>query len=154
MKPKFLLTIFSLFASLFLLSSCDDERDINPSKLPDAAQSFISQYFPGIEVKRAEKEKDDGRKEYKAFLSNGTEITFDSNGSWISVDCTFSAVPSAIMPTAISQHLAANYPDATPVGIDRRLGGYEVSIVYTNGGISKDLMYNSDGTFFGEEMDY
>ena len=70
------------------LQSCDDEREISYGKLPSLARAFIETYFPDQSVSYAERDKDDGRREYSVVLSNGTEIDFDQNsplakaGSW------------------------------------------------------------------------
>lgn len=77
------------------LQSCDDEREISYGKLPSLARAFIETYFPDQSVSYAERDKDDGRREYSVVLSNGTEIDFDQNGDWESVDCKFSVLPEA-----------------------------------------------------------
>lgn len=89
-KNLALLMVF--FAGFFALQGCD-EKKIDFDKLPSAAQAFITQYFPGEEVTYAERDKDDGQKDYKVRLSDGTEIEFDENGNWTSVDC---AIPHCL----------------------------------------------------------
>lgn len=85
------------------LQSCDDEREISYGKLPSLARAFIETYFPDQSVSYAERDKDDGRREYSVVLSNGTEIDFDQNGDWESVDCKFSVLPEGIVPQSIAE---------------------------------------------------
>lgn len=138
-KNLALLMVF--FAGFFALQGCD-EKKIDFDKLPSAAQAFITQYFPGEEVTYAERDKDDGRKDYKVRLSDGTEIEFDENGNWTSVDCNFSVLPDGILPASVTAYIAENYPDAKAYKVEREYSGYEVSI--TTG---QELLFNSDWEF-------
>lgn len=142
------LRILLLLISLFLAPGCDDEQQIRYGKLPAAARSFIEEYFPDCKAVHAEREKDDGSKEYTVRLDDGTELEFDARGSWTSVDCKFSLLPAGIIPEAIRADLAARYPDAAVYKIERQLGGYELSL--SN---AKQLIYASDGTFVREDID-
>ena len=130
------------------LQSCDDEREISYGKLPSLARAFIETYFPDQSVSYAERDKDDGRREYSVVLSNGTEIDFDQNGDWESVDCKFSVLPEGIVPQSIDEDMAIRYPDAKAYKIERQLGGYELSI-----GQGRELVYAADGTFIREQFD-
>mgnify|MGYP000157147814 FL=1 len=86
-KPLLLLLV------ILAAASCDkDEKEIGYDALPQKAQQFIAQYFPGVECIRAVRDKDDGTTEYEAWLSDGTELDFDGQGDWTSVDCKFSAL--------------------------------------------------------------
>ena len=108
---KFIAFIGAIVAGLLVFQSCEEHK-INPDKLPEAAQTFISQFFPGTTVTFAEKEKDDGVVKYNVRLSDGTEIDFDKDGVWTSVDCEFSVLPDGILPAPISEYITANYPQA------------------------------------------
>ena len=135
-------------AFLLLSAGCDDEKQIGYGKLPAAAQAFIEHYFPECQVVSAEREKDDGGKEYQVTLCNGTQIEFDARGDWTSVDCKFSLLPEGIIPEPIRADLATRYPEAAVHKIERQLGGYELSL--SN---AKQLIYAADGTFVREEID-
>ena len=76
-----------------------------------AARTFIETYFPTESCVYAERDRDDGRREYEVRLSNGAEIKFDAQGQWFEVDCKFSLLPAGIVP----QTIAARYrPRAIP----------------------------------------
>lgn len=141
---KFIAFIGAMVAGLLVFQSCEEHK-INPDKLPEAAQTFISQFFPGTTVTFAEKEKDDGVVKYNVRLSDGTEIDFDKDGVWTSVDCEFSVLPDGILPAPISEYITANYPQTKAYKADKELGGYEVTIT---GGL--ELLFNSAGEFIRE----
>ncbi len=152
MKQKFLhmLPIVALMMMAFSLQGCDrDEKTIDFSGLPQTAQQFILRFFPGTETAYSKWEKDDGRKEYEVLLSDGTELTFDSSGVWLSVDCVFSTLPAGIIPAAIADDMALRYPDARAYKIEKEPGGYEISIDR-----SLDLYYSADGKFIREQRDF
>lgn len=139
----------AMLSGLLILAGCDDEVRISYGKLPSQAQAFIETFFPAESCVRAEREKNNGRKEYKAELSSGTEIEFDASGQWIEVDCKFSALPAGILPEAISAHMGDHYPQAVPYKAERQPGGYEVSV-----GGSLELIYNAGGGFVREQQDF
>ena len=144
-KRAFLL--MSMLLSLFVWSACsDDEKSIRYSSLPETAQSFVETYFPNRTVVYAEREKDDGRTEYKVLLSDATELKFNEGGVWESIDCPYGVLPDGILLPAIEVDMAGNYPDAVAYKVERELGGFDVSL---NNGI--DLIYSSDGTFIRED---
>ena len=100
-KPLLLLLV------ILAAASCDkDEKEIGYDALPQKARQFIAQYFPGVKCTRAVRDKDDGTTEYEAWLSDGTELDFDGQGDWTSVDCKFSALPNGILPEAIATDIA------------------------------------------------
>lgn len=141
------MTVLAAFFALLGLVGCDkDEVRISYGKLPSAARVFIEAYFPNETCNYAEQEKDDGRKEYKAVLSNGTEIVFDASGQWTEVDCKFSLLPAGIVPQRIVEDVSVRYPGAGMYKVERAMGGYEISI-----GSGLELIYSADGTFIREE---
>ena len=144
MKLKYLFVTFLL--TTLLCGGCEDEQKIPYKKLPSAARAFIETYFPGESCVSAERDRDDGRREYEARLSNGAELTFDSSGQWLEVDCKFSLLPEGIVPPAISEDVGSRYPGAGIYKIERALGGYELSI-----GSGLELIYSADGTFIRED---
>lgn len=93
------------------------------------------------------RDKDDGTTEYEAWLSDGTELDFDGQGDWTSVDCKFSALPNGILPEAIATDIATRYPDAVPYKVEKQPGGYEIDIP------GWELYYNNQGTFIRAERD-
>ena len=132
---------------LAVLTGCDDEKKIKTKDLPGAAREFITQYFPGLNVLHAEKDRDDRAVTYNVRLSDGTEIEFDESGEWISVDCNLSPVPDGIVPDAVHTHLASYVPGGTRIfKIEKVWGGYEIEIQDV-----RDLIYDAEGNFVRED---
>ena len=116
-----LIKTWLLLSVILTVVSCDkDEKEIGYDALPQKAQLFIAQYFPMAECSRIVRDKDDGTTEYEAWLSDGTELDFDKQGDWTSVDCKFSALPEGILPEAIATDIATRYPDAVPYKVEKQ----------------------------------
>lgn len=143
-------TLCAFIMGMVFLSSCDkdDEKDIKFSELPQTAQNFILQYFPSGEATYIKREKDDGQEKYDVLLKNGTELEFDVNGNWTEVDCKYSRLPEGILPDRIATHIAENYPQNAPYKVEKKYGGYEVTVAG-----SLELIYTEDGTFVREQID-
>ncbi len=138
---KFLSLLAVSFACILVLGSCEESR-IRESKLPEAAQDLISRYFPGIKVKYAEKEIDDGIRTYNVKLADGTEIEFNEAGEWTEIDCDFATIPDGVLPEKISGYIAANYPQTKAYKAEKKFGGYEITVT---GGYK--LFFNNNGDF-------
>ena len=105
---------------------------ITQSELPKAAQTFLSKHFAGDNIVKAEKEPGRRGMEYEVDLKSGAEIDFRDNGDWKEIKAAKgSAVPSAIIPAAISKFVSTNFSGQDIVEISRKRGGYEIEL--TNG---------------------
>ena len=148
MKRTFLATFLSIiFAMVAVACHSSDEKEIGYAELPVQAQQFVKQYFPSATYTYVEKEKDNGKWEYEATLSDGTKIDFNNKGEWKSVDCKFSALPSGIIPDVIAADIAQRYSSQQPYKIEKEMGGYEIDIP------GYDLYYSSAGKFIRAEID-
>ena len=148
MKRTFLATVLSIvFALVAVACHSSDEKEIGYTELPVQAQQFVKQYFPSATYTYVEKEKNNGKWEYEATLSDGTKIDFNNKGEWKSVDCKFSALPSGIIPDVIVADIAQRYPSQQPYKIEKEIGGYEIDI------LGYDLYYSSTGKFIRAEID-
>ena len=131
-------------------ASCDkdSEKEIGYDALPQKARQFIAQYFPNAECTRIVRDKDDGTTEYETWFSDGTELDFDKQGDWTSVDCKFSALPEGILPEAIATDIATRYPESIPYKVEKQPSGYEIDLP------GWELYYNYQGTFIRAERDW
>lgn len=142
------MAFFAVFAG-----SCsdndDDERFITMGQMPQVAQTFVSGFFPGVEVHRVEIEYDKyGYAEYKVYLRNGFEIEFDDLGAWTDIDAPSGAViPAGIAPAAIEYFVAENYPydGINEISVERY--GYDIELV---SGV--DLEFDANGNLL--RIDY
>ena len=132
-------------ASLMLFSvtslRADNDRPIQVSQLPQAAQQFIKTYFPDQKVSFAKEERDFMEVRYEVLFTNSIKVEFYKNGEWKEVDCKYSVVPDGIVPAPIVQYVQENFPDVRIYSIDHDRRDYEVSL--TNGlELTFDLNYN------------
>ena len=124
--------IVFLFISLFamnLVAMAGNDKPIQVSEMPKAAQLFIKNHFADLSVAMAKVETDFLDKNYDVVFTNGNKVEFDKKGNWTNVDCEHTQVPVAILPEAIRQYVAKNYPDAKVLKIevtDRK--GYDVEL--------------------------
>ena len=124
--------IVFLFISLFamnLVVLAGNDKPIQVSEMPKAAQLFIKNHFADLSVAMAKVETDFLDKNYDVVFTNGNKVEFDKKGNWTNVDCEHTQVPVAILPEAIRQYVAKNYPDAKVLKIevtDRK--GYDVEL--------------------------
>ena len=142
--------LVSAIAFLFTFAGCEEVK-INENRLPETARTFIRQNFPHTTILSAEKEKEDGVKQYNVRLADGTEIEFDAKGNWKSIECEFSVLPEAALLPTISEYIAENYPGSKAYKIERKYGGYEVEITAPSGspqpGSDIELIFNAFGEF-------
>ena len=124
--------IVFLFISLFamnLVALAGNDKPIQVSEMPKAAQLFIKNHFADLSVAMAKVETDFLDKNYDVVFTNGNKVEFDKKGNWTNVDCEHTQVPVAILPEAIRQYVTKNYPDAKVLKIevpDRK--GYDVEL--------------------------
>lgn len=125
---KIVFLFISLFAMNFVALAGND-KPIQVSEMPKAAQLFIKNHFADLSVAMAKVETDFLDKNYDVVFTNGNKVEFDKKGNWTNVDCEHTQVPVAILPEAIRQYVAQNYPDAKVLKIevtDRK--GYDVEL--------------------------
>jgi uncharacterized protein YxeA len=138
--------ILAIVATLVLtMTACADRRQlVQYSELPAQAQSFIQKYFNKTDVSYIERDLDGMVYEYNVYLQNGTEIEFNHQGAFQSIDCQRSAVPEGIVPELIASFVALHHPNQMIVE-------YKVEYRRLKVGLSNDweLEFDLDGNFLG-----
>ena len=152
MKVRNLLAFLPMLLGVLLLSSCDDEKKIDFADLPSQARSFVETYFPDVDILSVIQEKDDGRKEYQVKLSDGTDMEFDEAGTWISIECYFSPLPTGILPANVITKVEELHPEAYINGVEKELGGYVVEVTDA-GGIDWDMRFNAQFEYVSQSQD-
>ena len=119
-----------LITSLLVLTGIVSLKEImiTTDKLPASAVSFLDKYFPGATVSHAQKGAEPLNKKFKVFLQDGTEIRFNAKGKWEKIDCKQSAVPAALIPTSIADHIHSHFPDMSIVKIEKKRYGYALAV--------------------------
>ena len=111
--------------------------------LPDPITTFIKQNFPNASVVGVEPDHDHGGMEYDVYLNDGTELDFDANNQWETIESRGKGVPAAFIPKAIATYVQGNY-QMPIVKIHKEHYGYEVEL--SNG---MELSFDRQGHFMG-----
>lgn len=122
-----LILILTTILTITGIISCKDSI-ITADRLPDAARSFINEYFDENTISYIKKDRGLANISYEVVLQDGTEIEFDKSGNWDSIDCKRNAVPAGLVPDAISEYVQVNFPGQLIVKIDREAFGYEIEL--------------------------
>lgn len=137
-------TIFCIFVVISLLVSCNnnDSRNLSFNNLPSEGQSFITEHFSELKISKAMRD-DDGS--YDVRFSDGTEIDFDAQGRWTSVNATDRKVLSqtSFIPHTITSYITQNYPKNGINSIEKIAMGYEVELL----GLAQELIFDTNGNF-------
>ncbi len=124
--------IISLFVCLVALQTnvwADEDKPIEVSQLPTAAQEFINTHFADRQIALAKMESDLFSKSYDVIFTNGDKAEFDSKGTWTEINCEYSQVPVAIVPEAILTSVNQKYTDSKITKIEKEdRGCYEVKL--------------------------
>ena len=112
--------------------------------VPEAINTFIKQYFPNATIVGVEPDNDHGGMEYDIYLSDGTEVDFDANNQWETIECRAKGVPTAFIPQAIANYIKSNYQNMVIAKIHKEHFGYEIEL--TNG---LELNFDQSGQFMG-----
>lgn len=127
MRRKLSLTLAAIATSLSITVSAG--TPIDKTELPQEAQTFLKEHFPGDQIRKAEKDQGHRGMEYEVDLTSGAEIEFNSDGRWKEVKAARSkSVPSGIIPAAITKYVETDFAGLSIVEISRKRGGYEVEL--------------------------
>ena len=141
MKKIALLMVLMLASALVLQAR--DKFAHDASVLPPAAQTVIKNNFKA-KVSLVKIEKEFGRvDEYEVVLDDGSEISFDRNGNWRSVETSArKSVPEGFLTPMMRDYIKRNHPKAKVVGIEKDRNGYEVEL---SDGV--EMKFNAAGQF-------
>ena len=134
-----LIAIFASVTTLFAASlyTSAEDRPISVDKLPAEAQAFVSKYFANEEISHIILDRDVISVDYKVTFISGTKLEFDSDGTWKEVETRGGVVPHDLVPQAIVEYVAKNYPNREITEIKRNHYYTEVTL---NGGL--ELTFN------------
>jgi hypothetical protein len=143
MKKAAYLAMFITLSTVFY--SCDKEKIITQSELPETSRKFLNNHFQGISVSMIIKERETFSYNYTVHLANGFEIDFTKSGDWDDVDGKHTALPEsilALLPQNILVYVDNTLSDCYIVEVNKERYGYEISM--SN---DIDLKFNSTGDF-------
>ncbi|HVX24851.1 MAG TPA: PepSY-like domain-containing protein [Parafilimonas sp.] len=132
---------------IFVIAVAFTAINCNAQNVPATVKAAFQKSFPGITVKKWDKE-DDG---YEAnFAKDGKTMsaTFDANGNWKETETDIKVTE---LPAAVSNYVKANYKGASikEAAITETVKGkmYEAEVK------GKDLLFDMQGNFVKAEED-
>ena len=126
MKRFWILVLCLVIFSIPVMA--DDDRPISLDKMPQKAQAFVAQYFPGADIAIAKQERSVADRSYDVIFNNGDKVEFDRNGVWTNVDCKYTAVPDGIVPDKIAGYVKGHFPGVKVIQIEKDDRRYEVEL--------------------------
>ncbi len=124
--------LFTLFfaVSLVALLACEkygDDRPVDFSRLPAAAQTFVNNYYADVKVMYVTKDDDIILPDYYVRLENGVQLQFANGGSLEKIEAK-AGVPDGVVPVQIVDYVKTNYATALIVEYEVDRNTYEVKL--------------------------
>jgi len=134
----------ALVVTLGLCACHEDEKKvIDFSELPEAAQTLVQTHFSDKSIAIVYYDQEIADKGYEVTFTDGANIDFKKNGEWKEIeDRDTNGVPTAIIPSAINEYVAANHANQYVVQIGKETTGYDVELDSTI-----EMFFNKDGVF-------
>ncbi|MCM1310143.1 MAG: PepSY-like domain-containing protein [Bacteroides sp.] len=142
MKKNLIILLMLALCTLAAQARETIHRDI--AALPATAQKFIQSNFKNSAVSFIKVDSTLGfTTEYEVVFTDGTEIDFDSAGTWDKIEMPRNkAVPSALVPKAIADYVNKNFSGQKIVSIDKESRSYDIEL---SSGL--DLVFDRAGNF-------
>ena len=126
---KILISAVVLLGGIFAANADDRERPTTVDKLPAAAQQFLKEHFKDLTVAFVVEDPKMVGSEYEVTYTDRTEVDFNPQGEWTSVERKYSAVPASVVPQQISGYVAkSNFPDQWIKKIERNAYTWEIEL--------------------------
>ena len=123
---KKLAVLLVALAAVFGVAKADNDKVIEVSQLPQAAQVFVKKYFSSKKVVIAKEDAGLFVSSYDVIFSDGSKLEFDNDGNWTEVKCT--PVPANLVPKQIQAKVNELYPGVQVTKIERDGNGYELKL--------------------------
>ena len=139
----------ALVAGVLLFTECASMR-IPYRRLPAGAKALYRDRFPTESCVYAERDRDDGRREYEVKLSNGTDIDFHASGRLEEGGLRI-LVPACRHRAAgyCRRHLAERFPGAKGF----RRPSANAAAISSRWAAEREMIYAADGRFIRVEYD-
>lgn len=122
---KILFLAVAIFTAF--ISASADNKPIDFSKLPKAAQSFVSMTYPNAKVLYTTVDDDIICPDYSVALDNGAKISFNHDGSLEKIESK-EGIPVEMVPVQIREYVERHYPNAVLVEYEVGRRNYEVTL--------------------------
>ncbi|HCO67572.1 MAG TPA: hypothetical protein DIT04_07440 [Dysgonomonas sp.] len=129
---KKILTFIVCILAIQFSAKASNDIQITYTQLPATSQQLIKSHFNEQSIALVKMEKEFFDKSYEVIFTNGDKIEFDKKGIWKEIDCKYTQLPQAVVPTQIQKFVIKNYPNTKINKIEKEnRNRYEVSL--TNG---------------------
>lgn len=110
----------------------DKEFKITIDQMPEKAQTFVSDNFQGLAIKKITQKFDDGIAEYNVYFKDKTVVEFDMTGAWNEIQVSKKgSISRNILPPAVRGALDARFPDLVIKKVEN--DGYKYDIDLSDG---------------------
>lgn len=109
MKKSFLITLLLALTLAFTFTSCDKEKVITSSELPQEITNYIAKHFPNHTILQVVIDRDDLTKNYEVILSENISLEFNRQYEIIEIDGV-AQLPDSVIPAKILEYVSTNYP--------------------------------------------
>lgn len=125
MKKIILLMIIAVLTASTACS--DDLKTTDVNKLPTKAQQYLKNFSSPVSLIEIDENliSDDT---YEVILADGTEVEFNADGEWRSIDCQHMSVPTLFVPKSISDYVSNHFANLKIVKIKIERRGYDVEL--------------------------
>ena len=143
---KFIL--FALFLiSAFGASAAADKVVYSESPLPTQSKELLSKHFKAkVNFIKIDNDVLGRVSDYKAVLTDGTEVEFDAAGNLKAVEAGMNGVPKSLILPAISKYIKDNCKNQKVLELEINKKYYKVQLLD-----GRELKFDRNGTFISEE---
>lgn len=125
---KLILALLVVLSTRFSIA-CGDGSTSDANVLPALSREFLQEHFSDFPISHIHIDRDFINVDcYDVILTDGTNVEFDRSGRWLEVKRHNKAVPSSLIPSALLNDVAKNYPHSLIVVIERESDGYEIKL--------------------------
>lgn len=116
MKNTIKTPVIAMASFLTLFTSCSDDDDnsndlyLSEDQIPETIQTYIATHFGDNSIFQAEMETENDEVSYEILLDDNTDLEFNGDLDIVDIDGT-SKLPDSVIPEAILDYTATNYPD-------------------------------------------
>ncbi|WP_427846121.1 PepSY-like domain-containing protein [Campylobacter troglodytis] len=131
-----------VFIFLFVLLSLKADLIISSDALPERIKSFIQTHFKA-QIALVQMDK----KSYEIYLTDGTELEFDTLGNWKEIESKLSPISFSILPANIASIIQKQFPQAILIELERKINYYKIKL---SNGIK--LKIDANGTILSQKF--
>lgn len=131
-----------IFLALILPCMLFADFITSPDSLPASAKEFLQKNF-NAEIGIVQVDKN----EYEVYLSDGTELEFNMDGSWKEVESKGNPLNFNILPPNLADIIKSEFPNTSMIEIKKKINYYKIKF---NNGLKVIIDFN--GTILEKKL--